>query len=91
MKTMQIVIFCCSSLALMLALSALLYPFAKLPDSLANTTPMPIEAFDQVVNMGSDYGSMRVVELMGYYLDNPPVAKTGSVIQLEPKRQFGGC
>ena len=93
MKTIPIVIFCCSSLVVMLALSALLYPFARLPDSFSavNSSAMPIEAFDQVVDMGENFGSMTVVELMGYYLDNPPIPKTGSDVPIEPTRHFGGC
>ncbi len=92
MNTMQITIFCLITLALSLVVAALIYPYAKLPDSVssANSAPRPMEEFNHVIDMGEEYGSMSVIELMGYYLDNPP-APVAVGVPVEPKRHFGGC
>ena len=93
MKLSASLIFCIASLLLTIGLSFLLYPYATLsPDELANlNTPKPMEDFDEVIDLGEDYGALTLIDLMGYYLDNPPVITAGGQAQAEPARQFGGC
>jgi hypothetical protein len=92
MKLLSIIVFCIFSLVATLALAYGLYPHAKLSESqLKNiTTPQSMESFEQVINLGDDFGEMSVIDLMGNYLDNPP-APNGSSETSKPKRQFGGC
>lgn len=49
---------------------------------------MPMEEFD-LVDLGSDYGELPVIELIGYYLENPPPAATAGAAS--KKKHFGGC
>jgi len=52
-------------------------------------TPQPMEDFD-MIDLGEDYGMISVVELLGYYLDNPPELEVSTGVKPR-KLQFGGC
>ena len=81
--------FCFISLVISLIVFYLMYPFAKLPDSKVNAQPVAVEDYQQEINMGEDFGSLEVIDLMGYYLENPPAPKGSTTAK--PKREFGGC
>lgn len=91
MNTQQTLLFCSGSLALTLGLAAVLYPFASVSeDTLARSrAAQPAEAMSDV-DLGSDFGTLPVIELMGYYLENPPAPppQGGHAVQ---RQQFGGC
>ncbi|WP_029132884.1 hypothetical protein [Sedimenticola selenatireducens] len=89
MMRREVVIFNVLSLVGTLGLSAVLFSYAAVPEEkrLAASQPQPMEAFSDV-DLGPDYGQIPVVELVGYYLENPPVKATGSA---PVKRHFGGC
>ncbi len=72
-------------------LIVLMLPSAKLSieDSKRIDTPQSIENFNQTINMGPDYGELSIIDLMGFYIENPP--KKGDQINSTPKRHFGGC
>ncbi|MFT5504421.1 MAG: hypothetical protein ACI845_003559 [Gammaproteobacteria bacterium] len=84
-------IFCVASLLLTLGLSFSLYPYAKLSDSeVANlSVPKSMEEFDNVIDLGEDFGVLSMFELVGFYLDNPP--NNDGTVKTEAERQFGGC
>jgi len=92
MKLFSVIFFCCFSLVATIGIAYGLYPYAKLSETQLNksATPQAMESFEQAINLGDDFGEMSVIDLMGYYLDNPPTA-AGTVQQSKPKRQFGGC
>jgi len=92
MKSFSIILFCIASLVATLGLAYALYPHVKLSDEqLKNSkTPQDMEAFDQVINLGDDFGELTVIDLMGNYLDNPPTPVSSSQVSTS-KRQFGGC
>ena len=92
MKLFSIIVFCIFSLVATLGLAYGLYPHAKLSESQLKSikTPQSMESYEQVINLGDDFGEMSVIDLMGNYLDNPP-SPTGSSETSKPKRQFGGC
>ena len=78
------------SLGMALVLIALMLPGAQISQEalLKIDTPQNIEEFDQLINMGPDYGELSVIDLMGFYIENPPQQNiTGAA----PKRHFGGC
>ena len=91
MSKVSIVVFCVLTLVGSLGLCALIYPFATVSAEEAKqaSTPQPMEFFD-VVDLGEDYGVLPVVELLGYYLDNPPEPPTAGAAAPR-KLQFGGC
>lgn len=85
----QIWIFNGLSLVLTLGVSVLFLGYASVPEETyqAAQQPMPMEEFPDA-DLGPDYGPVPVVELMGYYIENPPVKSSAAA----PVRQhFGGC
>jgi hypothetical protein len=92
MKYLNVFLFCTISVVATIGIAYGLYPHARLPQDvlMKNANPQPMESFDQLINLGDDYGEMSVIDLMGNYLDNPP-QKTSTQQQNKPKRQFGGC
>jgi len=78
------------SLGMAVVLIALLLPGAQISQeaSLKIDTPQNIEDFDQLINMGPDYGELSVIDLMGFYIENPPQK---NILDFAPKRHFGGC
>lgn len=92
MNQLSIVLFCTASLLGSLGLAVLLYPHASLPQSVIeeNRVAQPMENFEQVIDTG-DFGVMTVIELMAFYLDNPPQQAAGGSGPPLKERQFGGC
>lgn len=92
MDTKQTLLFCTGSLALSLGLAAVLYPYASVSeDTLARArAPQPAEEM-QDIDLGKDFGVTPVLELMGYYIDNPPPERSQGVEQAPRRQQFGGC
>ena len=88
---LPILSFCIASLAGVVIVCAVLFPYASMSHAEAEAarTPVPMEEFD-LVDLGDDYGELPVVELIGYYLENPPpvAAATGAAPK---KKHFGGC
>lgn len=85
----EIWIFNGLSLALTLGISALLLGYASVPEETyqAAQQPMSMEEFPDA-DLGPDYGPVPVVELMGYYIENPPVK---SSVAAPAQQHFGGC
>ncbi len=73
----QNLIFCAASLAVTITVSALAYPYAAVSQETLDQyrTPVDAESLGEI-NLG-DFGSVSVVELMTYYLENPPAAGSG--------------
>ena len=86
----SILIFCIASLAGVVIVCALLFPHVSMSraEAEAARTPVPMEEFD-LVDLGSGYGELPVIELIGYYLENPPPAATAGAAP--KKKHFGGC
>jgi len=93
MKPISIVIFCVASLMSFMAMAYTLYPYARLSDEAvkSSTTPKAMEDFDQLIDLGEDYGQLSLIDLMGFYMDTPPDTKAQSTQAEAPVRQFGGC
>ncbi len=93
MKLSSNLIFCIASLLFTLGLSFVLYPYATLSNQeMADAnTAKPMEEFDEVIDLGDDYGVLTTIDLMAYYLDNPPAETIVGGSPATPKIQFGGC
>jgi hypothetical protein len=91
MNTPQILLFCTGSLAATLGLSAALYPFAVVDRETVEMarTPQAMEVLPDV-DLGPDFGRLPVVELMGYYMENPPQPQDQAAARPE-REHFGGC
>jgi len=92
MKPANIYIFCTASLLGFASVAYALYPHARLSDEVlsGSTSPKAMEDFDQLIDLGDDYGQLSLIDLMGYYMDSPP-SQTPQGAQAAPVLQFGGC
>lgn len=83
-------LFCIGTLAASLAVCAIGFSFAALPQEAVEAArrPAPAEALPDI-DLGGGFGKVPVVELLGYYIENPP-APTGTAAVPAVKR-FGGC
>ncbi len=88
MKTLGIILFCIFSLVGTIGLSYALYPHTSSPSVGLSKQAKSMEDFDVEIDLGEDFGPMTVIDLMGYYLENPPSPSSTTTV---PKRQFGGC
>lgn len=93
MSRFEITLFCVASLLASAGAAALLLPVASVPVeiSAAAASAQPMEYFEDDIDLGEDYGPVPVVELIGYYLENPPQVPEGRAPQVERQRHFGGC
>jgi hypothetical protein len=85
------VIFCSVSLVLTVAVCAVGFSLAALPRATieAAKKPAPPETLPELDLPG--LGKVSVIDLMGYYIDNPPApVGAGGAVPAATKR-FGGC
>lgn len=82
-------IFCVVALFASVAVGAVGYSFAALSVDAAAAArrPTPPERLGEI-DLGHGFGKVSVLDLMGYYLENPPVAAAGAPAKA---RRFGGC
>lgn len=90
MSNSQILLFCGISLAISLGLAALLFPQAVMTDEqrVRLDTPQPAESLGEI-DLGGYFGTVKVTELVDYYITNPPDAGAATT-RIEEDR-FGGC
>jgi len=86
-------VFCTVALAVALGVCALGFRWAALPAATieAGRHPAPAETLPDV-DLGGGFGKVPVIDLVGYYLENPPApanAASGAVVPAA--RRFGGC
>ncbi|GAB4165407.1 MAG: hypothetical protein OHK0026_03460 [Rhodocyclaceae bacterium] len=84
-------IFCGAALAASLFVAALAFPYAALPkETLASCEiPVPPEKLPDI-EVGGGFGKVSVIDLVSYYIENPPApAAAGAAVPAV--RRFGGC
>lgn len=83
-------IFCSVSLVVGGAACATAFSLAAMPMEavLAAKTPAPPETLPDI-DLGG-FGTVSVIDLMGYYIDNPPAPATAGG-DAAPAKRFGGC
>jgi len=84
-------IFCVGSAVVSVAISAIGYSLVALPREViaAARTPTPAEQMNKI-DLGSGFGTISVLDLVGYYLENPPVETTSGGAPAKARR-FSGC
>ena len=84
-------IFCGAALVVTLAVSAIGFRLAALPPETVEALkrPAPAESLPDV-DLGGGFGKVPVIELVGFYIENPPAPKGGGDASPAVKR-FGGC
>lgn len=85
------VIFCSVSLVIATGVCAVGFPLAALPRATieAAKRPAPPEALPEIDLPG--FGKVSVIDLMGYYIDNPPAPAGGAGAAPAAAKRFGGC
>lgn len=85
------IIFCLAMIVGTVAISWVAYPFAAMDPEVvaAARTPQPAELLPDV-EVGQGFGTLPVIELMGYYVENPP-APVATGAAPAPELKFGGC
>ncbi len=80
-------IFCTLSLLVSLGIAVLAYPAAAVSPEQAALSKTPLAAEEMGdVDLG-DFGTVSVLELVEYYIENPPAPVAGGV----RKKRFQGC
>ena len=84
------VLFCSVSLVVTVVVCAVGFSLAALPrETIAESKqPAPPETLPEVDLPG--FGKVSVIDLMGYYIDNPPASVAAGAAPAAVKR-FGGC
>lgn len=91
MTNRESLVFCGVSLAVALAVCAAGFSVVALPRAtvVAAKQPAPAETLPDI-DIGSGFGKVPVIELVGYYLENPPASRSCGGAAPAVKR-FGGC
>ncbi len=82
-------LFCIASLFGVYLIALVMFPLAAKPknDIEFASIPQSAELFDDV-DLG-DFGQVPVLDMVQYYIENPPVIDTASGV--EKKTRFQGC
>ena len=92
MMNRESLIFCGVSLAVTLAVSAIGFRLAALPGEAAAAMkqPAPAETLPDV-DLGGGFGKVSVIELVGFYMENPPAPKGAGGDASPAVKRLGGC
>lgn len=92
MMNRESLIFCAASLAVALAVCAAGFKLAALPaDAVAAAKqPAPAETLPDI-DIGGGFGKVSVIELVGFYMENPPAPKGSGGDATPAVKRFGGC
>lgn len=92
MMNRESLIFCGASLVLTLVVSAVGFHFAALPGETvaAMKQPAPAETLPDV-DLGGGFGKVSVIDLVGFYVENPPAAAGSGGDAAPAAKRFGGC
>lgn len=86
------IVFCTVSLALTAGALVAGFNLAAMPrQTIAPAkTPVPPESLPDIDMPG--FGKVSVTDMMGYYIENPPIAATaGDGATTSSAKRFGGC
>lgn len=87
----QSVIFCALAIAASLLVSAVGFRLAALPPEVVEAArrAAPAETLPDV-DLGEGFGRVSVIDLVAYYVENPPAPRAPDAAAA-PARRFGGC
>jgi len=86
-------VFCTAALIVAVAVCAVGFRLAALPRDAVDAAmrPAPAEALPDV-DIGGGFGKVSVIDLIGYYIENPPAKANAAGGDAVPAaRRFGGC
>lgn len=86
-------IFCVAALVVALAVCAAGFRLAALPRDVVDAAKRPAapETLPDV-DLGGGFGRVSVIDLIGYYIENPPATPNAAGGDAAPAaKRFGGC
>ena len=86
-------IFCVAALVVALAVCAVGFRLAALPRDVVDAAKRPAapETLPDV-DLGGGFGRVSVIDLIGYYIENPPATPSAAGGDAAPAaKRFGGC
>ena len=86
-------IFCVAALVVALAVCAVGFRLAALPRDVVDAAKRPAapETLPDV-DLGGGFGRVSVIDLIGYYIENPPAKANAAGGDAAPAaKRFGGC
>lgn len=85
-------IFCSAAAVVTVAVCAIGFSLAALPRAAIDTATKPAAAQDLPdVDLGAGFGKVSVIELVGYYIENPPAPQAAGGDAAPALKRFGGC
>lgn len=92
MLNKESLIFCGAALAATLAVSAIGFSLAARPRAAVEAARQPAAAETLPdVDIGGGFGKVSVIELVGFYIENPPAPKGDGDDASSSVKRFGGC
>lgn len=92
MMSRESLVFCGASLAVALAVCAAGFKLAALPAETVAAAKQPAQAETLPdVDVGGGFGKVSVIELVGFYMENPPAPKGSGGDASPAVKRFGGC
>lgn len=92
MMNRESLLFCGVSLAITLAVCAAGFSLAALPREAVEAAKKPAAAETLPdVDLGGGFGKVSVIDLVGFYMENPPTPKGGGGDASPAVKRFGGC
>lgn len=86
-------IFCVAALVVALAVCAVGFRLAALPRDVVDAAKRPAAAETLPdIDLGGGFGRVSVIDLIGYYIENPPATPSAAGGDAAPAaKRFGGC
>lgn len=92
MMSRESLIFCGAALVVTVVVSAVGFSLAALPRSAVEAAKKPTAAENLPdIDLGGGFGKVSVLELVGYYIENPPASKGAGADAGPGVKRFGGC
>lgn len=92
MMNKESLIFLAASLAVTVAVSAVGFSLAARPRPAVEAAQKPAapESLPDI-DIGGGFGKVSVIELVGFYIENPPAPKGAGGDAAPAVKRFGGC
>lgn len=92
MMNRESLIFCSAALAVTVVVSGIGFSLAAVPRQTieASKKPVPAETLPDI-DIGGGFGKVSVIDLVGFYIENPPAPVNTAGGAPPAVKRFGGC
>ena len=92
MMNRESMVFCVGALAVTVAACAVGFSLAALPRAVIEAAKQPAQAQTLPdIDLGGGFGKVSVIDLVGFYIENPPAAANSGGDAAPSAKRFGGC